>query len=132
MWRTSRGLALPGCLPEREEQLKVSMRRRQRQAQPSAEPSPISIAPTSQPPAPAALSWPEAFLAATIVVAGFVYHYLLVARGTDPVLAVQYLMAIAVPLVGLVLPSSVLGGAARSVCRTLGAIFSSLGGGGSR
>ncbi|MFC6010158.1 hypothetical protein [Nocardia lasii] len=63
------------------------------------------------------------------MVAGFVYHYLLVVAGTEPFLAVHYLLAIAVPLVGLVLPSSVLGGAARSACRFLGAVFNSLGGG---
>ncbi|WP_189022486.1 hypothetical protein [Nocardia rhizosphaerihabitans] len=109
----------------------MSLRLRQRHAQPP-DPSPISIAPTPQPATRPALSWPESFLAATIVVAGFVYHYLLVARGTDPLLAVQYLMAIAVPLVGLVLPSTVLGGAARAVCRLLGALFNSLGSGGVR
>ncbi|MGW6123094.1 hypothetical protein ACWFRF_28915 [Nocardia sp. NPDC055165] len=108
----------------------MSMRRRQRHA-PPPDSSTISIAPTPQPPT-RALSWPEAFLASTIVVAGFVYHYLLVARGTDPLLAVQYLMAIAIPLVGLVLPSTVLGGAVRAVCRMLGVVFSSLGGGGIR
>ncbi len=64
--------------------------------------------------------------------AGFIYHYLLVVQGTDPFQAVQYLMAIAIPLVGLVLPSSVLGGAARGICRVLGAVFNGLGAGGPR
>ncbi|MEV0048766.1 hypothetical protein AB0H60_35605 [Nocardia rhamnosiphila] len=102
-----------------------------RRKRPDQHPSETS-APTNPagPPVPASLSWPEAFLAAVIVLAGFTYHYLSVKQGTDPTQAVRYLMAIAVPLVALVLPSTVLGGATRAVCRALGAVFSNLGNGG--
>ncbi|MFE3447069.1 hypothetical protein ACFXNW_28890 [Nocardia sp. NPDC059180] len=108
----------------------MSTSRRERPDQYSPDPS-ISTSPAG-PAAPGSLSWPEAFLAAVIVLAGFTYHYLSVRQGTDPAQAVRYLIAIAVPLVALVLPSTVLGGATRAVCRALGAVFSNLGNGGTR
>ncbi|MER7450421.1 hypothetical protein ABTW96_09040 [Nocardia beijingensis] len=78
------------------------------------------------------MSWPAAFLASVIVVAGFCYHYMLINRGIDPMQAVQYLMMIEIPLVALVLPVSSVGAAARAVCRVLSRAFGNLGGGGTQ
>lgn len=93
--------------------------RRQRHDLESAVPS--SLAVTSPPLAApvASLSWPEAFLTAIIVVAGFASHVFLVSHGTAPGDAVKSLMAIAIPLVALVLPNAVLGALARGVRRAL-------------
>ncbi|WP_433527750.1 hypothetical protein ACQPZ2_44225 (plasmid) [Nocardia pseudovaccinii] len=75
------------------------------------------------------VSWPAAFLASVVVVASFSYHYMLITHGVDPLRAVQYLMAIVVPVTVLVLPSSAVGAGTRAVFRFLGAVFGNLGGG---
>lgn len=97
----------------------MSKLRRQRHDLESSVPSSPQI--TSPPlPAPAtSLSWPEAFLTAIIVVAGFASHVFLVSHGTTPGEAVKSLMAIAIPLVALVLPNAVLGALARGLRRAL-------------
>lgn len=106
----------------------MALTRRRHPAQlsePAPQPSHAAVA------APA-LSWPEAFLATTVVVASFGYHYLLISHGTDPATAVRYVLMIAAPLVALILPGSVLGSGARSVCRAAAAVLTHLGGGGSQ
>lgn len=59
----------------------------------------------------------------------FSYHYLLIARGIDPVQAVHYLLLIVVPIVALVLPTSVVATGVRAVFRLLSAVLGHLGGG---
>lgn len=100
---------------------------------PVAPATPDSIPPTPAPaPHAGGVSWPAAFLASVIVVAGLFYHYMLVMHGVDPVRAASYLLLIEVPLVALVLPASSVGSAVRAACSVLGLVFGKLGDGGPR
>ncbi|MFI1241437.1 hypothetical protein [Nocardia salmonicida] len=75
------------------------------------------------------MSWPTAFLASIIVMASFSYHYMLISAGIDPIQAVHYLLLIVVPVVALVLPTSVVATGVRAVFRLLSTVLGHLGGG---